>query len=88
MKITIEEKKEQVQSEIRLQDLKLGTVINFGDSRRPCGLIVEDSKTGRKEIVLLTHGGGGDWLIIANGFRDSSIKNVLGKLTEIIVEPI
>ena len=88
MRITIEEKKSVQSEKIKLQDLELGTVINFGDTQRPHGLIVEDSRTGRKEIILLTHGSGGEWLIIANGFRDSLIKNVLGKLTEIIVEPI
>lgn len=86
MKITIKQK-ELVQPEpIKLQDLEPGTVISFGKDE-PIGLIV--GSCNKKEIVLLAfYEGSESWCGLADGYKEYPIKRVLGKLTEIIVEPI
>jgi len=87
MKITIKEK-EQVQSKtFSLINLEPGTIIQFAIANSPIGLVISNG-TGGKDIVLLCHTVGDDWFEIARGWKTMPIAKVLGKLTEIVVEPI
>ena len=89
MKITIKEK-EQVQSKtFSLINLEPGTIIQFAIANSPIGLVISNG-TGGKDIVLLYHNVEveDDWFEIAVGWKTMPITKVLGKLTEIVVEPI
>jgi hypothetical protein len=84
MKITIKESA-QKQKEIKLENLEPGTIIGFGEDH-PIGLVV-DKINGKKEIVLLVYCDGSNWFEIMKGYKTYPIKKILGKITEIIVDP-
>jgi len=88
MRITIKQK-ESVQSKpIQLQDLEPGTIVVVGGG--PTGLVIMGMYDESRELVLLTHfkDGTGDWFSVPGGWDDSPITKIIGKITEIIVEPI
>jgi len=90
MRITIKEKKSIQSKPVKLQDLKPGTIIQFDISQSPTGLVISGDKDGN-DIALLCHDhdtDDGDWFQIAMGWKTMPIAKVLGKLTEIIVEPV
>lgn len=84
MKVTIKEKT-QKQEEIRLENLKPGTIINFGKND-PIGLVFV-GKDGTNEVLLLNYGNGNDYFEIAIGWKVQPIREVFGKLIEIVVDP-
>ena len=87
MRIIIKEKKSVQLKTFSFVDLEPGTVIQFAIFDSPTGLVISNGTDG-KDIVLLCHIPEHDWFEIARGWKTMPIAKVLGKLTEIVVEPI
>ena len=90
MKITVKEIVRK-QEEIKLENLKPGTVISFND-RGPIGLVVMGMGNMERDLILLTHLNDDDdpdweWFSVAGGWKKFPIKKILGKLIEIVVDP-
>jgi hypothetical protein len=84
MKITIKESV-QKQKKIKLEELEPGTIIEFDVIDSPSGLVFDSTKG--KEILLLTLAPDIPWFEIAMGWKTMPIRKILGKLTEIVVDP-
>ncbi len=91
MKITIKEEKTRPNQPLRLEDIEPGSIIEFDIDHSPIGLVISKVGGGR-EIVLLCHKFDNDddnaWFQLAAGWKKYPIRKVLGKLTEIVVEPV
>lgn len=83
MKITIKEKRQRKESKISLQDLEPGTIVDLGSVK---GLVITTVGDVDKDIVLLTNCNDG-WFSASGDWKNAPIKKILGKLTEIIVDP-
>ena len=87
MKVTIKKSTEPKQL-LRLEDIEFGSIIEFDTNDSPIGLVISSIDDSR-DIALLKHSIDGlDWFQLAAGWKTQPIKRILGKLTEIIVEPI
>lgn len=88
MRITIKEKEQVKSKSMKLEDLKPGTVVVVGGG--PTGLVIMGMEDKNRELILLTHfkDGTGGWFSVPGGWNDSPITKIIGKITEIIVEPI
>lgn len=88
MRITIKQKESVQLKSIELKDLEPGTVVIVNGG--PTGLVIMGMNTKDRELMLLTHfkDGTGDWFTVPGGWDDSPITEVIGKITEIIVESI
>ena len=87
MEITI---KENVKTEsiITNQDVEPGYVFEILDSGSLLDKKVKALKLMNEETVLLKYSSGNDWFELNddNSWKDSPVK-ILGKLTEIVVDP-
>ena len=87
MKITIKENK-KVESKITIKDIEPGYVFEILESGSVTHDYVKALKLENDEVVLLTYCSGRNWLEIREDetWENSPVK-ILGKLTEIIVDP-
>lgn len=85
MKITVIPKESPKQSVINLQNLEPGTVVTL--SNGSIRALVIKGLNDDKKLVLLTNTGC-DWFSEPGGWFNMPICEVLGKLTEIVIQEI
>lgn len=87
MRITIK-KQTQIEKPIRLQNLEPGTVVVIQNG--PTAFVIEGMERKNRELTMLTHNSDGTdgWFSVPGGWKSAPITKILGKITEIIVEPI
>ena len=85
MRIIIREPIQSGTEEIKLQNLKPGTVIQLDSSVK--AIVIEKVNDAGNTLMLLTNTTDW-WFSEAGGWEDEPIQRVLGKITEIVVEPI
>ena len=88
MRITIKQKESVQPKPITLKNLKPGTVVILQNSI--IALVIMGVYNESRELVLLAHfkDGAGDWFSVPGGWDDAPITKIIGKITEIIVEPV
>ncbi|KKN71242.1 hypothetical protein LCGC14_0422850 [marine sediment metagenome] len=85
MKITIKKPIQLRIKEIKLQNLKPGTVVQLDSSVK--AIVIEKVNDAGNTLMLLTNNDAW-WFSEAGGWGDEPITRVLGKITEIIVESV
>ena len=87
MKITIKGN-EKVEPKITIEDVEPGYVFEIFNSGPTTGGKVKALKLEDGEAILLTYSSGCDWFeILDDESWDNSPVKILGKLTEIVVDP-
>lgn len=83
MKITAKPKVKEAQK-INWRELPIGTIVRFTDD--VTAMVFSNSDSTKRRLLLLNYTDGTLWLREALGYKTITIAEVLGVLTEMVVE--